>query len=152
MGQQTVNQGALEVAGARMNNHARGLVYNQYVFILVEKLEGHGLGGKLVLNGKDGKPYRNAVSDTHFIARFYGTLINKHRPIMDQLFELASRDIRTLATQKQVEALFAILRTDCECKIARTILLSSFFTHKFFCLRNRTTSCKTKLAVCSPKA
>ena len=52
MGQQGVDQGAVGIAGRRMNDHALGLVDHEQVAVLIDDVQRDILGPGLIGNGR----------------------------------------------------------------------------------------------------
>lgn len=106
--EKTVHQGPFSMTGPGMDHHAGSLVDHQQFVILIENIEGHGLGCQTSLFLRTGKTNGNAVPPAEFLAGLYRQAIDQNFARFDQGLQGIAGVGGELIREKDVESLSGI--------------------------------------------
>jgi hypothetical protein len=104
MVQQRVHQGAVGVAGRRVDHQARGLVDDQQVGVLVQHGQRQGLGAGLGI-GKRRLAYLHPFAGPDPVSGPLAAAVHKYMFFIDKLLQIGSGEGTDGATQKDIQAL-----------------------------------------------
>jgi len=101
VGEQGIDQSAAEIGIGGVDDHARSLVDYQQVFVLEDDLQGDLFGLDISGSG-GGKGNNDGFARAHQVAGLGGLAVHKDSALVDQAFELCTRDRGQTGSQVEV--------------------------------------------------